>query len=176
MDPSYADAPIARRGLTLVEMLIVVVIVGIAAALAVPMFSESSDIRLRSAASVLVADLDAARIDSIANADDPRVVVFDTAVGSYHVAAASAPATPLTNTAVGGNWQVVYGQGTAARLDGVGLQSVSLGGDSTLTFGAFGNLDESADATIELAAGTLRITVTVDAATGEATVGPITTP
>ncbi|MEM1209993.1 MAG: prepilin-type N-terminal cleavage/methylation domain-containing protein [Planctomycetota bacterium] len=176
MHPRPAPTPVPARGLTLVELMIVVVIVGIAAALAVPLFSDTDDVKLRAAATVLAADLDAARIESIAHADDPRVVVFNTVTETYHVAAASAPTTPLPNPGGGGSWLITFGQGAAVSLTGVGLHAVSVGGDDTLAYAAFGHLDESADAAIELEAGGMRIVITVDAATGEATVGTLLTP
>lgn len=168
-----AAQPVSARGLTLIELLIVVAIIGVLAGLAVPMFSGTDEFRLRSAAAMVVADLDAARIDSIANADDPRVVVFDTATESYHLAPASATTTPLTNPADRQPWQVTFGSGSAYEFEGVGLRSVTAGGDSTLAYAAFGNLNESADAAIELEIDNLRVVISIDATTGEATVGDI---
>ena len=49
------------KGFTLVEIIIVVVILGIAAAIAVPMVSSAADMQVRSAANRIAADLDYAK-------------------------------------------------------------------------------------------------------------------
>jgi len=165
--------PRRSAGFTLVELLVLVVILGIAATLAVPMFNDRGDIRLRSAAAVLAADLDAARIESLGHGDDPRVLVFDTDAESYRVAASSDPDTALTTLADRQPWSVTFGSGSARHFEGVGIRSVTVGGDDTLGFTAFGALDQATDAAIELEAGSFRVTITLDATTGEATLGDL---
>ncbi|MEM6334187.1 MAG: prepilin-type N-terminal cleavage/methylation domain-containing protein [Planctomycetota bacterium] len=161
------------RGYTLVEVLTVVLLISVIGAIVVPMLGNTTDSALRGAAAILAADLDAARVDSIAKADDPRVLVFDTAAGSYHVAASSDTATPLTSDADGQAWQITFGQGIARDLAGVGFGAMSIGGDGELGFTAFGSLDQNADAEVVLQAGTQSIAIALDAATGEVTVGQI---
>ncbi|MEO0586114.1 MAG: type II secretion system protein [Planctomycetota bacterium] len=161
------------RGYTLVEVVTVVMLIGVMAALVVPMMRQTPHSALSGAAAILAADLDAARIDSIAQADDPRVVVFDTAAESYYVAASSDTAVPLTSAADRQAWRVTFGQGVARELGDVGIRAVSLGGDAELGFTAFGSLDQTADAEIILEAGSLTVSITLDAATGEVTVGQI---
>jgi prepilin-type N-terminal cleavage/methylation domain-containing protein len=161
------------RGFTLVELTIVVLIIGVASALAVPMFRGDASTQLRSAARLLAADLDAARIESLTHADDPRVVVFDLPGGAYHIAAASTPTTPINNPFDRLPYRVRFGYGRAITMDRVTLAAADLGGDATLQFGLYGQLDQAAPATITLAADTHRVTLTVDPATGEVAIGPL---
>ena len=161
--------PKGKRGLTLVELLIVIVLVAIAAALAVPLLADTEATRLRAAARLLVADLAFAQIESITHADDPCVVIFDSVSHAYSIAKASDPATPMTEPVTNQPYTVQFGTGRAAESTGVTIQSYSLDGDDRVTFGLYGELDQTTPATITLQAGALTMTVQIDPASGEAT-------
>jgi len=154
-------------------MMTVVIILAIAAALAVPMMSDTADTRLRGAASMLVADLAFAQVESVAHGDDPRLVVFDNPNDAYHIAATSDPATPITNPIANRPYLVTYGQGPAESLTNVTLESYTLNGDNQLGFGIYGGLDQPIDATITLGCEGLTVTLTADDNTGETTIGAI---
>ncbi|MEM6392555.1 MAG: prepilin-type N-terminal cleavage/methylation domain-containing protein [Planctomycetota bacterium] len=160
-------------GFSLVEILLVVSIIGIVTALALPMFSGTKADRLRSAASLLAADLDYVRAESIAHPSDTRVMVFDASNERYHIAASSASSTPLMNLFTKEDHIVTYGSGTVSALVGVTIDSVSVGGDNELGFDAFGAPDQTTDATITLGCEGATITVTVRAGSGEVVVGAI---
>ncbi|MEM1109689.1 MAG: hypothetical protein AAGH99_13470 [Planctomycetota bacterium] len=160
-------------GYTVVEVIVIVAILSIASALVMPIFRDQGPTQLRSAARLLAADLDAAKVESLARSDDLRLVVFDTVNHTYHVAAASAPATPITNPFDRQPYRVAFGSGRATALGLVEIQNVDLNGDDELGFGLYGQLDQATPATITLAADGNTITLTVDPATGEATIGPI---
>lgn len=166
-------APSSRAGFSLVELLIVVTILGIAAAMVVPSLGNTAPTRLRGAAQLLAADLAYAQIESLSHGDDPRVVVFDIDAETYHIAAVSDTATPIANPIGGTPYLVEYGTGRAAHLPDVTIDSVSLDGDTQLGFGIYGQTDQTTDATITLAAGVSRITLTVDPSTGDVTIGDI---
>jgi len=170
---SSSDPNPRRDGFTIVEIMIVVSILAIASALVLPTFRDAGSTQLRSAAKLLAADLDAAKVESLAHADDPRVVVFDTTNHAYHLAARSDSATPITNPFGRKPYAVTLGSGRAAALGMVQIQSVDLDGDDELGFGLYGQLDQTTPATITLAAEGATLTLTIDPATGEATIGPI---
>lgn len=71
-----------RRGFTLVEMMIVIVMMGIAASFLVPRFRASSKTKARMAATQLTADLELARAKAMARRATV-LVVFDVATNSY---------------------------------------------------------------------------------------------
>jgi len=167
-----------QRGLTMIELMIVVAVLGIIGAMALPMFSGTDQTRLRSAASVLAADLDAARAESIAHAEDPRTVVFDTATNSWHIAATSDTTTPIDHPDSGQPYTRTLGSRELQQLTGVSITAYSLDAasetdDNKLGFGIYGQTDQTTDATITLAAGSNTITLTISASTGEVTIGPL---
>ena len=71
-------------GFTLIEIIIVVVIIGIAAMIAVPMFSGAADLQVRAAANRIAADLDYAKGLAVTH-QTGYAVVFDTANESYDI-------------------------------------------------------------------------------------------
>ena len=162
-----------NRGFTLIEVLIVTLIIAIAAGLAVPMIGQTGSSKLRAAASLLEADLAFTQIESMAHADDTRVIVFDASQTKYHIAAASDTATPITNPVGNTPYTTVFGKDRATSIEGVTIESHSLDGDNILGFGIYGQLDQTTDATITLLAGDKRIQLTVDANTGDVTISDI---
>lgn len=171
--------PIARRGtrgFTLVEVLIVVVVLAIAAAAATARMGKTHGQKLVSAAQLLAADLAFAQVESITKGEDPRVVVFTTTNGSphsYHIAAAGTPDTPITNPVGKQPYKVTFGFGRAAALDGVTISGQSVGNDGKLGFGLYGQLDQTTNATLTLACDGKSITLTVNAVSGEVTIGNV---
>ncbi len=161
----------------MVEMLAVVVVIGIAAVLAAPMLRSTGDYQLRQAGRLIAADLGQAQIRSITRGDNRCAVLFDLPNNRYHLANASDLDTPIDDEINGGFYRVTLGQGRAAGLEDVALQSVNFADAATdqtaLTFGLYGELNRASDATLTLASGGLSLTVTVSADTGEASVGPI---
>jgi len=71
-----------RAGFTLIEMLIVIVVMGIAMTIAIPRFRASSKTKARQAATQLTADLEVARSTAMAHRATVRVV-FDAGSNSY---------------------------------------------------------------------------------------------
>ena len=164
-----------RDGFTLMEVMVVVLILAIAGALAVPLLGQTGGTQLRSAARLLAADVGYAKNESITHADAPRVIVFDKAKDRYHLAKAASPQTPLTNPATDRDYVTDFGTGRARSLEDVAIKGYSVGGDDQLEFGIYGELDQNSPATVTLTSGHEQITVTIDHVNGEATIGSIQT-
>ena len=161
-----------RAGFTLVELVVVLLVLGVAAGWALPLFRDDDAVQLRSAARLLAADLDAARIQSLTHAADPRSLVIDAGQASYHLAPTATPLLPVNNPADGQPYRVTFGHGRARLLPDVTFQQIQPA-DGQLDFGIYGQLLTSQPALITLAAGDARVTLTVEPDTGQTTVGPL---
>ena len=160
------------KGFTLVELLIVIVILALVATLAFPMFADQDATRVQGAIRLLAADLGFAQLDSIAHPDDRCVVSFNQGAGSYTLARSSTSTTPITEPVTGQPYVTQFGTGRAAEMNGVVIQSYSLGGDDKIIFGPYGELDQSAPATVQLRRGAVSVTVQLDPTSGEVTTTP----
>jgi prepilin-type N-terminal cleavage/methylation domain-containing protein len=156
----------ARAGLSLVEMLLVLLVMAIVAAMVIPVLRSTDSDRLQWAAIQLESDIVFAQAESFVRPDDRRVLVFDTALNRYFLAAESDPSVPLTHPITGRPHVVAYGRDDFQHMRGVSIQAYSLDGDNRLGFGHYGQLDQSTDATITLAIDGHTRTVTIQAATG----------
>ena len=74
----------ADGGFTIIEVLLVAVIIGIAAMMVVPMFSSADSMQLRSAANMIAADLEYAKSMAITRGQNFSVV-FDETADSYRI-------------------------------------------------------------------------------------------
>lgn len=157
----------------MVEIMIVVLVLAIIGALVVPMHSDADVTRLRAAARLMAADLDYVQIESITHSDDPRALVVDQANNRYRIAAMSDTSTPITHPIDHGPYQVEFGLGRAHQMAGVTIVNYDLDGDEELSFGAYGNPDQTNDATVTLGIGAYTVTLTIDAVTGATTVGDL---
>jgi len=157
-----------RRGFTLVEILIVVAILGIIGAMALPRFGSSNAERLKQAAQLLIADIGVAQSESLAHGDQRRVMVFDLDNEQYHLALAATPETPIEDPVRKASFLVRFGEGRASQLNSVTIESVDLDGDLVLGFERYGNLDQASDARIVLACQGMSRSIIIDADTGEA--------
>ncbi|HEV2294624.1 MAG TPA: prepilin-type N-terminal cleavage/methylation domain-containing protein [Tepidisphaeraceae bacterium] len=166
----------AREGFTLVELLVTVLCVAIAAFIVLPTVSDNSGERVRGAAQILVADLEYAQSRSMSQGDDPGkrcLLVIDPDRAGYRITTRSDPTAAVTNKIGGDPYVTRFGSGRASSLVNVTVGSYSLGGDQQLGFGALGQLDQPSTATIQLVCGTRSLAITLDPTTGEITTGPL---
>lgn len=141
------------RALTLVELMIVLVILGILAALALPDDDARAALEARLAAERLEGDIAFVRSHNIARPDDPLVIAFDVALNRYWVAAQSAPDTPATHPITGQPYLVQLGSGGDPGSSNVSLVGVDLAGDGLLGFDTTGSTDQDTTALIQFSSG-----------------------
>lgn len=165
MTRRFARSPL-RRGFTLIEALITVVIVAVAAGLAADLFRDTRLETLGAAVRILGSDLDYARASSLASPADPIVLRAASGGSGYWLARASAPTTPITGP--NGPIRVTFGEGRGDACPGVKL---TLSGGTELRFGPFGGvMDPVPTLAFTLLDGTERATIVPDAFTGDVTV------
>jgi hypothetical protein len=149
----------------------VIVVLALAAVLAAPVMADRDASRVQAAARLLTADLEFAQIDSISHADDACLVLFNQGAGSYSLARNSSPGTPITEPITGQPYTVQFGAGRAVEMAGVSIAGYSLGGDDRITFGRYGELDQTTPAHIQLQSGSFTLTIQIDPECGEVSVG-----
>jgi len=153
--------PDRRRAFSLAELLMVILILGIAAAIVVPLAVDSSDLQALAAARMVAADLEYAQNAAITT-QTPVSVTFSAAGNSYTLSNASGPLIhPMTKSAYVTNFATVDG------FEQLRILSAAFGGSSTVTFDELGTPNNPG--TVELQAGAGRYRVTVSAGTGRVT-------
>lgn len=147
-------------GFTIVEIVIVVVIISIAALIAVPMMSSAASLQIRSAANMVAADLEYARSMAISRGQNYSVV-FDQAAESYKIV------DQLGNTIqhpVKKGFDYVIDFKNDSRLNRVDITSAVFDTDQTVVFDCLGSPDTGGS--VVLQAGGETKTITVEPVTG----------
>ncbi|MBE0534297.1 MAG: GspH/FimT family pseudopilin [Phycisphaerae bacterium] len=161
-----------RRAFTLIEIIVVVVIIAIAAFMAVPMLSSAADVQLRAAANMIAADIEYAKSLAITR-QRPHSVVFDTANHGYEVQDQSATVVPHPLSSGG----LAVSFSGDSRLNKVTIVSADFDGaaDKTVTFDDLGSPYSSGTSplvsgVITLAADGMTMTITIEPVTGYVTI------
>jgi len=161
MARSSSERPIAERApaFTLVEILVVIVILAIAAAVVVPNLGSAADIQVLSGARRIAGDLEYAQNYAIATGDSVTISFRDKDdpnANSYIVSNTSGTLThPINKT----DYVIVFS--SIDGMSGVSIDSVNFDGNSNVTFDALGAPSNASDGTVTLSSGsdTYRITV-----------------
>lgn len=164
--------PAGSGGFTMIEIIIVVVILGITALIAVPMFSSAADMTVRAAANRITADLEYARGLAITH-QKPYSVVFNLTTESYEIR------DTTTNTVIDdpvepGSYSVSFAaDGNFSRVD---IYNANFDADSTnaITFDFLGSPYHGKSILSSDALNSGRITLKADAFTLYIDVEPMT--
>ena len=158
-----------HTGYTLVEVLIVVTILGVASALVVPHMLAAGTLGVQAAARIIVADMLYAQNDAIAQQRN-RSVVFDTVGESYELQDENGDVLSVAwKSGQANNYEVDFT--TDDRFQGVVIVSADFSGVSTLEFDALGGPLNGGTVVIEFQGTSYRVTVA--AFTGRVTVEQI---
>ncbi len=163
MRPRSPSKRPSASGFTLAELIIVIVIIAIAAAMIIPQAIDTSDFEALSAARVISGDLEYAR-DMAITSSTPVTVTFNTTAKTYTLTNTSGnlvhPITKATPYTV--NFGAMKG---FARVGGM---TAVFGGQPKVTFDETGAPDNAG--TINFSAGPHSYRIDVAAATGKVTV------
>jgi prepilin-type N-terminal cleavage/methylation domain-containing protein len=175
-----------RRGFTLVEILVVVIILGIAGAMIVPAMSTRDDLKAAAAARMLMADLIYAQNLAITRQTN-HYVQFDLVTQRYSVLAGPGM-TVVMHPVNQAPYTVVYGDGGTAGGREAVLVAAGFSGTSgsvlypTLGFDELGTpvvylssttIEPMSAGSITLRVGQHRLRVAIEPYTGQITVTPI---
>ncbi|MEM8783154.1 MAG: prepilin-type N-terminal cleavage/methylation domain-containing protein [Planctomycetota bacterium] len=177
-----------RSGFTLTELIVVVAVLAIVAALAAPRMGRADSSVLRSAAQQVAADLRLIQNEAMAHGDEVRCMDWYLGTGEGYVLltdfTSSTSFDPehddkkLYNALTNRVYQVSFGQDAYEHLDGVWLAKSNLeNADRTyrgvIRFGRFGQVvGVDYDPAVVLARGDRTLTITVDRDLGEVTIDP----
>src|SRR5690606_19368519 len=92
-----AEGLVKRSAFTLVEMLVVIVILGIAGALVIPAMGSTGVLRVQGAVRTIVSDMTFMQADAVAF-QEKRAMVFDVDNSSYRIVAIPGSAIDVANT------------------------------------------------------------------------------
>ncbi|KPK40619.1 MAG: hypothetical protein AMJ65_10445 [Phycisphaerae bacterium SG8_4] len=159
-EAAASDLPAPRRGFTVVEILIVLVIITIAALTVVPMMSSASSVQIRAAASMIAADLEYAKSMAISRGQNYSVR-FDQNADSYQV---EDQANNVIPHPVKKGFDYVVDFGGDTRLNRVDITGANFSGNPDVEFDSLGSPDSGG--TVSLQAGSTTMTITVEPITG----------
>jgi prepilin-type N-terminal cleavage/methylation domain-containing protein len=173
-------------GYTLIEILVVVTILGIAGALVIPAMGQTGIIKIQGAVRQVVSDLTFAQADAVAF-QERRAVVFDVARSSYAVVQVPGNTIDVAAnilydpTRPAGRYEIDFRD---ERYGDARITNVDFGSGSTaLIFDGLGGPVESAASNNPSPGGTIRLQgagnafiISVEAFTGRITVRQDTTP
>jgi prepilin-type N-terminal cleavage/methylation domain-containing protein len=182
--PSIVSAA-RRRGFTFIEIIAVIAILGGLWVLVLPAMGTRDDLRLGSAARVMIADLLYAQNRAIST-QTTQFVSFTAAGGGsnggYAIYDAQPFGTAITNQVTLKPYAVTFGSGGASQFNSITLSGVSLGGNVLNTVLAFNEMGQpmactptgtpvalTATGTITLQSGTQTLVISVEADTGNIT-------
>lgn len=168
-----------RRGFTLIEVLVTVTILGIAAAVVVPQMGSKADLDLSAATRQVLMELDMARSEAITR-NTTIYVAFTPATGSTggsFTVYKTLPSTVLTNPQTMSNWVTTFGGATyskvkltAANFDSTTILAFNETGSPYSVNGGTYAATALTSGVVTLTTGTQTSTVKVEALTGSLSV------
>ncbi|MCC7146605.1 MAG: prepilin-type N-terminal cleavage/methylation domain-containing protein [Phycisphaeraceae bacterium] len=161
----------ARQGFTLVEVIVVIALMGIASAMVIPQMLTSGTLTTQAAGRTIIADLLYAQNDAVAR-QQTRRVVFDLDNDNYRI-------TDAEGNTIAANWRVgasVSGDYIVdfrgdSRFRGVDLVAANFNDELYIEYNDMG--EPSTDGYVEVRNHGLRYRINVGAMTGRVTIAQV---
>ena len=180
-------SPRLGQGFTLIEILVVIAIIGVAGAVVVPSMLSTGNMGVQAAARMVIADIIFAQNDAIADQGERRVV-FDVANNRYWLSdddSFDMTTIPAPTTAMNVAWKgeniagnYIFDFDTDSRFQGVAIQNAGfpaggggVPGTPTLEFDSLGG--PTSGGSVDVARGNLVYRITVADFTGRITIAQI---
>jgi prepilin-type N-terminal cleavage/methylation domain-containing protein len=170
--PYTAGRPEFRRAFTLFELVLVVLIIGIAAAAIVPAIGNNlHSSELSTAANMLASDIDFCASTCISQPEAPCAITFDTTHNQYSVIDVNSGGV-LTAPMDGLPYVNDFATGRNAQIAGVTITGLVMGSGTltSLTFDPYGKPVTTADFVITLTYNGQSMSVTVSHLTGDVSI------
>jgi Tfp pilus assembly protein FimT len=153
------------QAFTLVEVMIMVIIVGIIAAIAIPMYTSAASVQLSAAANMIASDLEYAKSMAISTGKTYQVV-FNTAAATEGYSLKNSTGTTIANPVrVGQDYIISFA--SDGRLNKVDIASTTFGG--TISFDYLGTPSVNNGEVVLTAEGST-IKVKIESVTGYITI------
>lgn len=166
-----------RSGYTLIEILIVVVMLGIASAMVIPSLGSTDVLRVQSTVRAIVADINYAQSDALAR-QQGRALIFDTTNNKYAIVEVRGSSlSPTTDT--------IYAVdlNNERKFHSARIQAASFDGDNILVFDELGGPVTEPGSNVPSAGGSITVvgsgsvfTINVEPYTGRVTVTRVSGP
>lgn len=158
-EDSKCELRSTKGGFTAIELLVVVVIMAIAALTVVPMMTSASSMQLRSAANMIMADLEYAKSMAISRGQNYSVV-FDENAESYSIEKDSS----VIPHPVKKGFDYIIDFQNDSRLNRVDITDVDFNTNSSIQFDCLGSPDNGG--TVSIQAGGTSMIIRVEPITG----------
>ncbi len=178
-----------RSAFTLVEVLIVLVIIGIAAAVIVPQMSSRDDLKAAAGARVVMSDLMYAQNLAITR-QTYHYLVFDITNQRYSVVTSASMTTPIAHPVSKSPYTVVFGANGSPGVKNMSIDAASFKGGGASAYATIGfdelgtpmvrtgsGPDEPlSSGSISIRSGSHRLQISVEPYTGQLTVAQVPYP
>jgi len=166
-----------QRAYTLIELLIVITMMGIASAMVIPSMGSTDVLRVQAAVRSIVADINIAQSDALAH-QQPRALIFDPITNSYVYIE-----VPGSTIEPSGNTIKLVTLSDRRRFHTSKIDSVTFDGGNTLIFDELGGPVADAGGNTPSAGGTIVVSgsgsvfnINVEAYTGRVSVVRVSGP
>ena len=159
-----------NKGFTLIEILMVVVILGISAMVAIPMLGSGASMQMRSAANKIAADIEYAKSMAISRQQN-YTVNFDMSNNSYQIQDSSGTviSDPMKSS---DDFDVDFDK--VPSLSAVSISAIDFDGESSITFDYLGSPYAGSTSSTPLIDGSDGITISAGDMDFEIIVEPVT--